>query len=516
MKRHLPLIAAWLIAAGPALAVTPPAGADHKLPPGIAWQQGDVDAAFALAKSSNKPLFLYWGAVWCPPCNQVKATLFNRQDFIDRTRQFIPVYLDGDSPGAQKLGAQFKVRGYPTMILFKPDGTEITRLPGEVDGERYLSTLELGLTAARPVKALLAAALKGDKLALGDWQLLADYSWDTDQAQLVPEDKLAATLLQLARAVPAGNEALAARLQLKALAAAATADKAPALDKPAAQAALAKVLGNPKLARDNFDVLVNYAGDIAGFVSESGPARDALVKAWDQALQRLAIDATLSTNDRLGAVTAQIALARLGKPEGALSEPLLKTVRAAVADADKRTTNGYERQSVISTAGYTLAQAGLLEESDKLLQAELKRSHSPYYFMLALASNAKQRGDKAAAVDWYEKAYASSEGPATRLQWGTTYVSGAVELAPQDEARIEKAASSVIGELAGTQNAFYERNRRSLEKLVAKLQGWNKDKKHDAAVKRVLGQLSGICGKLPAKDPQKPVCEGLVKPGKAA
>src|SRR6187549_726315 len=54
---------------------------------GIAWRQAandaEVDAAFASARSENKPVFVYWGAKWCPPCNQVKATLFNRQDFIE-------------------------------------------------------------------------------------------------------------------------------------------------------------------------------------------------------------------------------------------------------------------------------------------------------------------------------------------------------------------------------------------------------------------------------------------------
>src|SRR5689334_4158184 len=112
---------------------------------GIAWQvassDAEVDKAFALAKQSGKPVFLYWGAVWCPPCNQVKATLFSRPDFVERSRAFVPVYVDGDKPGAQKVAARFKVSGYPTMILFKPDGTEVTRLPGEVDPERYLLTL---------------------------------------------------------------------------------------------------------------------------------------------------------------------------------------------------------------------------------------------------------------------------------------------------------------------------------------------------------------------------------------
>lgn len=514
MKFSHVLLAALLVTTGQA--ATPPAGADHNPPPGIAWEKGGVAAAFARAKAEKKPLFLYWGAVWCPPCNQVKATLFNQQSFIDRTRQFVPVYLDGDSPGAQKLGAQFKVRGYPTMILFKPDGTEITRLPGEVDSERYLQTLELGLSNARPVKQTLAAALKGDKLASEDWKLLADYSWDTDQAQLVAEDKLPATLLKLAQRVPAGEAATAARLQLKALALSAVAEHPPKVDAVAALKTLNTVLAEPAQSRANFDVLVNYAPDIAQLVAPAGQTAHApLLASWNKALQVLASDASLSANDRLGAVAAQVGLARIDTPKGTVAEPLLSEVKKRVAQADTATTNGYERQSVINTAAHTLADAGLLDDSDKLLQAELKRSHSPYYFMLALAANAKQRGDKVAALNWYEQAYDRSEGPATRLQWGVTYVNGIIELAPQDNARLEKATQSILGELSEMQNVFYERNRRSLEKLATRLNSWNKDGQHQASLRKTQAQLQSLCGKLPAKDPQKPVCEQIAKSVKA-
>src|SRR5271165_5777832 len=127
----------------PALCATAPESAAGE--PAIAWVYGDVDGAFARARSEHKPLFLYWGAVWCPPCNQVKATLFKRRDFVERSSQFIPVYLDGDQPSAQKLGDRFRVLGYPTMILFASDGTEITRLPGEIDPQLYLQALSLGL-----------------------------------------------------------------------------------------------------------------------------------------------------------------------------------------------------------------------------------------------------------------------------------------------------------------------------------------------------------------------------------
>src|SRR5687767_5520875 len=44
---------------------------------GIAWKNAssaaEVDAAFAQARAESKPVFLYWGAAWCPPCNQLTA-----------------------------------------------------------------------------------------------------------------------------------------------------------------------------------------------------------------------------------------------------------------------------------------------------------------------------------------------------------------------------------------------------------------------------------------------------------
>ena len=93
---------------------------------GVAWQpaanNADIDRAFSQARSESKPVLLYWGAKWCPPCNQLKATLFNRHDFIERSKSLVAVEIDGDLPGAQKLGARFKVSGYPTMVLFTPDG----------------------------------------------------------------------------------------------------------------------------------------------------------------------------------------------------------------------------------------------------------------------------------------------------------------------------------------------------------------------------------------------------------
>lgn len=504
-----------------ATSTAPAAAAAHKdaaqLPAGIDWHTGDVDAAFALAKKTNKPLFLYWGAVWCPYCNQVKATIFNRQDFIERAKFFVPVYIDGDSASAQKLGSRFKVRGYPSMILFRPDGSEIIRLPGEVDGARYLQVLELGMNAAHPIKDTLQAALQdASKISSDQWRLLAYYSWDIDEQQLISKDQIAPTLQKLASTCP--QPELASRLQLKAWAALLPLkpEQRTGLAKEAVGAALLATLANPKATRDNMDVLLGAGAGLTEMVSDAAsPLRQQLMAAWDAALPILMADTSLSKADRVAAMAAQVDLARLASPKGPLPAELVAKLRERLTDIDKSMQNPYERQAVVSHMAHVLSDMDLLEQSDALLLAELKRSQSPYYYMLTLASNAKKRNDKAGALNWYEQAYQAAKGPATRLQWGASYLTNLLDLTPQDEARIEKAAQGVLAELAATPDAFYERNRRSLERIGNKLNSWNADGSHQQVFGKVKAQLNGICAKLPGDDGQKGVCEALLAAPKA-
>ena len=427
---------------------------------------------------------------------------------------------------AQKLGARFKVSGYPTMVLFNPQGTEMTRLPGEVEPQRYTEVLTLGMNAQRPVKEVLAQAKTGGQgLNANDWRLLAFYSWDTDQQQLVPKDGVPALLKQLADACPADQTEIATRLRLKALAAAAdsaTGAKAAAKPSPADQATLVKLLADPAASRAHMDVITNYATDIVRALSAKGtPQRAELAAAMDTALKRFEADTTLSRADRIGALIAQVDLAKIDvdkKKDNVkkaapvrLPDALLADIREQTAKVDREITDGYERQSVITAAAYLLEQAGLGAESDALLKANLAKSHSPYYLMSELASNAKSRGDAPEALRWYEEAFNKSEGPATRLQWGSSYVNALVDLAPQDEARIEKAVAQLFTEAGAAPDAFYERSGRSLQRVGTKLLGWNGTGRHAAALQRLQKQLDGVCGALDKSDAKREACEGLLK-----
>lgn len=485
----------------------------------IAWQvastDAEVDRAFALAKQSGKPVFLYWGAVWCPPCNQVKATLFSRADFIERTRAFIPVYVDGDKPGAQKIAARFKVAGYPSMVLFKPDGTEVTRLPGEVDPERYLLTLSAGMGAQVPVKELVHRALANGHLTPEQWHLLAYYSWDTDQQQLAKTSELPSMLSKIAAAAPADLPSVRDRLAFKAIVARAQEEKhseKTLLDSD--RAVVDRLLSNKESPKELSDLFIYYGDPVVKYVASSPDDRAALAGKWDAVISALIAGGSMSRTERIDALDGRIDLWKMidrsEKLGAARQQAVVQEVNRLVAE----TTDRYERQSVIPSAAHVLTSAGLVGESDALLKAELPRAVAPYYHMLVLAGNAKARGDKAGALQWYEQAWRKSEGPATKIQWGGTYVKEIISLTPDDSQRISTAAGAVIGGLEPKSETFFERNERSLQRMAKQLATWQgSDPARTKIVANLKAQLRKTCGKLPPKDAGRSNCESVFSPG---
>lgn len=487
----------------------------------VAWQaassDADIDKAFAAARAQDKPVLLYWGAAWCPPCNQLKATLFNRQDFAEQSKSFVAVHLDGDAPGAQKLGTKFKVVGYPTLILFNADRKEITRLPGEVDAGQVMKLLQLGMASGgRPFAQVVADARAGKPLKGSEWRLLAFYSWDTDEGAsgVAAAADRGPMLRKLAASCPAAEAEACSRLMLKSIA---DGDEVkPPVPDAAVRARVAQVLADPAQSRAYMDVLTNNAPElVTALQPKAGPERQQLVAATNAALVRLQADATLSRADRMQALYERVELARLDQPKDTLHPKLppalVKEVRDAAATADREVTNSFERQSVITEASQLLDKTGLWADSDALLKASLSKSPSPYYLMSELGGNARKQGRNAEALQWYQQAFEKSEGPATRLQWGTAYLSALVDLAPQESARIEATAHAVFNEAAGQPGAFYERSGRSMQKLGAELVKWNAGGKHQAAVDQLETQVQGICTKLPAGEPQRATCDGVFK-----
>ncbi|MDX2185693.1 MAG: thioredoxin family protein [Opitutaceae bacterium] len=114
----------------------------------------DYQAALAKAKAENKLVLLdFTGSDWCGWCKRLDKEVFSQQEFKDFTQdRFVLVELD--FPRKKKLDEatqkqnfelqdQFKIEGYPTIIIVDGDGKEIERLGYEEGGAaNYNKVLE--------------------------------------------------------------------------------------------------------------------------------------------------------------------------------------------------------------------------------------------------------------------------------------------------------------------------------------------------------------------------------------
>lgn len=418
---------------------------------GPVWHDGGIASAFELARERGQRLFLYWGAPWCPPCNRIKGDLFLRADLAALSACCVALQVDGDGALAQQLAQRYHLRSYPTLVVYRADGVEVTRLPNEVDGARCMRLLGLALAAGYTVAESLEAALAGTRgLDQAEWELLAWYSWDTDEQQVLAGRDAAGVHAALALACPDGDAAL--RFEWQAVLAGARPD--------GAAARLRRALQDARVVRAQMDLLANHA---VALVKALQADDSGLAGLYAAALVPLETDPGLNPSDRLFALRVRLRLGRLGAPA-----PERELVRQRAADAARDVEEPAMRHSVVNTAAGVLSEAGLADEAEALLREELERSHAPYYFMHNLAAIAKRRGDAAGALAWYEQAWRRAEGPATRLQWGATFLQALADLAPQDAARMEQAACRFLAEIAAVDDAHCQRNRTQLQRLAAR------------------------------------------------
>ena len=504
------IIGLMIVAGGTCAASGASEDADHSVEGDtIAWYRGNVDQAFAIARSENKPLFLYWGAVWCPPCVQIKNTVFQSRQFIALSELFVPYYLDGDTEEAQATGERFGVKGYPTMIVFSPAGEEITRIPGGIDIDRYNEVLRLSLNDLRPTKKLLQlATTEPGALRPEDYTQLAYYSWGQDN-EVLPEGFEPAQFNVLAQQAQAHDEIAAARLFMQYLVTASqeNSEEEPVLIEGAADR-LRAILDSDALVLACWDSLAYWPEITDILVMESEPKQQ-LQALWQERLMALRHSPQLSVEEQLGGWMPLLHY-HFEASEEPLSEPLAAQLDQDIATANESVTNAYARQSLVNQIRWVYQTAHMNDKAKAVLLAELDRSKAPYYFMSSLGSFAEEEGETEEAIEWYRKAYEGSQGAATRFQWGASYVRALIRLSPDQDELILSTAESLIDELPSSDQVFSGRNFRVLKRLNDQLVAWKADGGGEALATRFTTRIETLCAAETEGSVEKQNCQSLI------
>jgi thioredoxin:protein disulfide reductase len=113
-----------------------------------AWN--DVPTGFELAKRTNKPIITDFYTDWCGWCKKMEHSTFENPS-VEKvmTDNFVLVRANAEDGGSgERLAHQYKINGYPTIMIFDPSGAPKGKLIGYQEAEPFKATLNKFLGGA--------------------------------------------------------------------------------------------------------------------------------------------------------------------------------------------------------------------------------------------------------------------------------------------------------------------------------------------------------------------------------
>lgn len=258
---------------------------------------------------------------------------------------------------------------------------------------------------------------------------------------------------------------------------------------------LRAVLADDQLSAANLESIIYDGASLTSALLE--PSQQAAVREqFNNKILAIIDNAELTLPVRLRAISGWVELQKSALDKDAqLSDSQQQWVSEKVAWGEAA-VNDYQRHSAINTLWQTLYAAGLNDSARSMLLDALTVSKQPYYFMSDLGYLEKQLGNNNQAVDWYKRAWESSKGPATRIQWGVNYVVNAIELTPDDVVAIGASSEAIITELSQQSDGFYQRTSMRMNSLSSKLMAWSTETHHSdrqVIIDNLRQQIEQLC-----------------------
>ena len=138
--KSLKVIGAIFVAFGIIWIVKQPIGQQSKL---VHWNT-NLTEVFTASKESDKPILMDFTAEWCTACKELEAVTFSDKTVVDELKSnwnLAQVDATRNSAELDKILKKYKIKGFPTIIIFSNKGEELHRLSGFISPEKFMAIL---------------------------------------------------------------------------------------------------------------------------------------------------------------------------------------------------------------------------------------------------------------------------------------------------------------------------------------------------------------------------------------
>ena len=111
------------------------------------------DEGLQMAKETGKKIFINFTTAWCGYCKKMIRDVFSKPDAIKLLNgSYIPIKVDGDSKDELNIDgykiternltkSEYRVSGYPTYWILKPNAERITTFSGYRPKETFINMI---------------------------------------------------------------------------------------------------------------------------------------------------------------------------------------------------------------------------------------------------------------------------------------------------------------------------------------------------------------------------------------
>jgi len=148
----------------------------------IAWQS-DYATALKKAKQTDRLIMLFIYSDWCPYCRQLNKVTYPDPTVIARTRQVIPVKVNGETKEARPLAKRFGFLGYPTILFIDRNEQIQGKIPGFEGPETFAADIDRFVASYRASDAMQARLKKNPLDGEANTWMAAISAWRGDLGQ---------------------------------------------------------------------------------------------------------------------------------------------------------------------------------------------------------------------------------------------------------------------------------------------------------------------------------------------